>query len=456
MVRWTPRSFSIWIRALILVFLIFLTFSFWSPSQNAQPSRFYSSKSQKPESCPHSAITQKIVISVKTGATEAAAKIPTQMRTTLRCAEHVFFFSDLEQDVESGKYHLHDALDTISPSIMDNNRDFDFYKKQRELWRTQKNITSLQGTKHPTAKSDLAAWSLDKWKNIHILEKVWAPKPDMDWYIFIDADTYLIWSNLLTWLETLDPTSLSYYGSASTWNGIRYAHGGSGYIIPRALMYEMAVKQKGISAHWDTKLHDHCCGDIALSAALQEHGGVLEGRWPLISGESPSSMPYGPGTTEYRCWPAITMHHLTPDGMEEFVEFEELRHNKSTSLTHSEILQDFLLAKFPDSRSDWDNLASQAGDFGRTGGVFSDASSFDECTKLCEEDEKCFQYSFHEKRCSIGRSVRLGHAREADEDGDWESGWNKTRLVGWMKEQPPCGHVSFEGEDNYRGSRSYV
>lgn len=47
-------------------------------------------------------------MSVKTGATEAAAKVPTQMQTALRCVKNVFLFSDLEQDI--GEYHLYDAL----------------------------------------------------------------------------------------------------------------------------------------------------------------------------------------------------------------------------------------------------------------------------------------------------------------------------------------------------------
>lgn len=330
MVRWAPRSFSIWIRALILAVFL-LAFSLFSPRQTRQSHSFFSGKSSKPESCAQSPLARNIVISVKTGATEAAAKIPIQMRTTLRCAENVFIFSDLEQDLEQGQYHLYDALDTVPASIVDNNADFEFYRKQRELWQTQKNITSLQGFKHPKSMNDLAAWSLDKWKNIHMLEKTWALMPDMDWYIFIDADTYIVWSNLLVWLETLDPTKKSYYGSAVTWGGIRFAHGGSGYILPRSMMYELAVKQNGTAAHWDTKLHEHCCGDVALSAALQEHGGVLEGRWPLVSGEAPWTMPFGPGTTEYRCWPTMTMHHVTPAGMEEFLDYEERRSNKSVS-----------------------------------------------------------------------------------------------------------------------------
>lgn len=68
--------------------------------------------------------------------------------------------------------------------------------------------------------------------------------------------------------------------------------------------------------------------------------------------------------------------------------------------------------------------------------------------KACEEDEKCFQYSFHGQKCSIGRSVRLGHAKVADGEGIWQSGWNKSRLAQWSKEQPSCNNITFEGEDN--------
>jgi hypothetical protein len=60
------------------------------------------------ESYPVSNSAQRIVVSAKTGATEAAAKIPMQMQTTLKCAKNVFLLSGLEQDI--GEYHLHDAL----------------------------------------------------------------------------------------------------------------------------------------------------------------------------------------------------------------------------------------------------------------------------------------------------------------------------------------------------------
>lgn len=58
--------------------------------------------------CSTSAAANRVVVSVKTGGTEASLKVPSQMQTTMRCIENILLFSDLEQDIE--KYHLHDAL----------------------------------------------------------------------------------------------------------------------------------------------------------------------------------------------------------------------------------------------------------------------------------------------------------------------------------------------------------
>jgi hypothetical protein len=99
-------------------------------------------------------------------------------------------------------------------------------------------------------------------------------------------------------------------------------------------------------------------------------------------------------------------------------------------------------------RESWDNLASDPGEFGKTGGVSIHAATFTECTQACEADPNCFQYAHHGSTCHIGMSVRLGHEREADEDGMWESGWNLIRLREWMAVQPPCDQITFPVQDS--------
>ena len=58
--------------------------------------------------CNNPAIADEVVVVVKTGATEAYTKLPTQLLTSLRCVPNLLLVSDLEQDISG--YHLHDVL----------------------------------------------------------------------------------------------------------------------------------------------------------------------------------------------------------------------------------------------------------------------------------------------------------------------------------------------------------
>lgn len=228
------------LRISLLAFLLILAY-YLLPFSAETRERGTSSQAELPEyslkyptnseSCVET--SQKVVVSIKTGASEAVEKIPAQMQTTLRCAKDVFFFSDLEQDLR--QFHLYDALDTVPASVADSNPDFDFYREQYELWRTEGDVSASNGAKNPDA------WTLDKYKFIHSLEKTWALKPDMDWYVLIDADTYIFWDNLLQWLGTMDPTKKSYFGSEVVISGDRFAHGGSGIVLSKAAIYDIVV-----------------------------------------------------------------------------------------------------------------------------------------------------------------------------------------------------------------------
>lgn len=111
----------------------------------------------------------QIVITVKTGATEALEKIPTQLRTALRCAPHVYFFSDMNQTIGATK--IHDALDTIPNDVKEGNTDFDIYRKQYELQDPDLINSTLRDFRDPRFPDSRASWTLDKYKNIHIVEK---------------------------------------------------------------------------------------------------------------------------------------------------------------------------------------------------------------------------------------------------------------------------------------------
>lgn len=183
----------------------------------------------------------KIAISIKTGATESRNKVPTQLMTFLRCVPDVMLYSDLTQRV--GSHTEIDVLESFSDASILGNPDFDLYRKQKEyaeqgreteLGKLGKIPITVENWRTPNKS---AAWGLDKYKFLHMIQQAWDCQPDKDWYVFIEADTYLSISNLLRFLDTQDPREKLYFG-----NGIRmwehetplnFAHGG--YVILRKL-----------------------------------------------------------------------------------------------------------------------------------------------------------------------------------------------------------------------------
>ena len=220
--RWPSRSPVVWLRTGVFGTLVLLAYFFLSRHDDRSKASFRTpTNSQSSDFCQSLGPRDNVVVAVKTGATEAADKIPGQVQTVLRCAKHILFFSDLEQDI--GKYHLYDSLDNVSATVVESNVDFKFYQKQSQVWRDEHSISAVKGAKNPEKPTDLAAWTLDKYKNIHIVEKTWAAKPGMDWYLFIDADTYVLWPNMLKWLAGMDPNKKFYSGSEVSISGTRFA-----------------------------------------------------------------------------------------------------------------------------------------------------------------------------------------------------------------------------------------
>ncbi|KAL2065533.1 hypothetical protein VTL71DRAFT_3203 [Oculimacula yallundae] len=374
----------------------------------------------------------RIVITVKTGATEASKKIPTQLRTSLRCAPHVYVFSDMAQTI--GETQVYDSLDTIDPSIMDVNTDFEIYRKQQELHDPSKIMTELSDMRDSRMKDDLAAWTLDKYKNMHIVEKVWSLKPEMEWYLHIDADTYVIWSSLITWIQRLDPSKKSYMGSLALINELPFAHGGSGYLMSREAMRTFAVTNNGTAAKWDSKMHDECCGDWVLAQVLKEQKMELKNSWPTINGETQSTIPFA---EDHWCQPLVTLHHISPPEAEQLGSFEAKRKDRSTPVTYEELFKSLISDLIPSSPlKDWDNLSKDS--------TIPDIASAEACTHACQANKECLQSRYDGAECSIGtKHFAFGKKREPKDGKRWESSWNKTRIAEWVARQKPCGEVNF-------------
>ncbi|KAI1135815.1 glycosyltransferase family 31 protein [Hypoxylon sp. FL0543] len=413
-------------------------------------------------SCDSFPDTSNILVVVKTGASESYAKIPTQLVTILSCVPDFLIFSDMEQDIAG--YHVYDSLDNVLPGVSAQSPDFDLYRRQKHCVVDQQSCSVDN-----EASKRLNSWTLDKYKNVHIAEKTYKLRPNYEWYLFIDADTYVLWNNLVQWLSKLEApaTKRHYIGSISLLNDFRFAHGGSGYILSQATMQEFVGNHSGIANHYDKRAQESCCGDYVLALALNETIGIgVEHAWPTINGEKPYTIPYGP--REW-CHPIVTMHHLDPEEISSFWRFEKRFYESQTFprpiIRFKDVYEEFVEPKLLPERYDWDNLSEdvlyldpnhperftqeeKAKDHTKKllkqfhiPAVERDAyKSFKHCSLLCSSLRKCFQFSYHNGACAYNKSFRLGRlTKKTDKKEErWISGWKQRQICDWADEHRDC------------------
>lgn len=158
--------------------------------------------------------------------------------------------------------------------------------------------------------------------------------------------SYILWDNMFRFLDTLDPETPLYIGSASPGRidgrreqGTLFANGGPGYILSRGAMKKLLHRRVGptgtyIDPAFSEKFRylatdAECCGDSILGFAAWELGIILQGYYPLFTPYNLKGLPYNDG---HWCHPLITMHKVSPANMVKLWkwEFQHRRHGVSS------------------------------------------------------------------------------------------------------------------------------
>jgi len=264
--------------------------------------------------CAHLPGIESIFIVLKTGATESQKKLPIHFRTLLKCVSSYVLVSDLDERVEG--HPVLDVLANVSSDIVQNNKDFILYKELLRYQQESLNISDLVDTPDKVKM----AWNLDKWKFLPMMTKAYQTRNDAKWYLFIEADTYIVLSTLLIWLNKLTSEKPWYIGGQSWIAGHIFAHGGTGYVISNPAMKlltdMLAIKKKEMeeltSAEW--------AGDLVLAKALEQVGVDLTPSWPIFQGETPYSLDY---TERHFCFPVVSYHHVDAEWIQRLWDFEQ-------------------------------------------------------------------------------------------------------------------------------------
>lgn len=276
-----------------------------------------------------------VLVILKTGAMESHKKLPIHFKTTLRCIPHWRVFSDLEEDIEG--YRVHDVLDEIDDGVKKSAEEFRLYDMIQQ-WHTRGRI--------PSAVDEVLykqAWNLDKWKFLPMVKKALETRPNSKWYFFMEADTSLIWSNLLLYLSRLNPEEPHYIGElsicplcrcphsesgqlmirqgAQSWIGnTELAYAGSGFIISNKALRMVVEEYTSNVPQYNELTRNEWAGDIVLAKAMKNQGIYPTRSFPILQRETPFTLDY---TERHWCFPVVSYYHMTPDWIQAMWDYEQ-------------------------------------------------------------------------------------------------------------------------------------
>jgi hypothetical protein len=268
------------------------------------------------------------VVVIKTGATELQQKLPVHLETTFRCFPNRLILSDLEENFKG--QHIVDTLRWTTPDVRTSNPDFELWRRMHKGGRgaiKPEEIYEPGFTKEKagTAKPNNPGWRLDKWKYIPMLNETLQAYPRKNWYIFMEADTYIVWSTLLAWLNSLSPEDPHYIGAQMQIEDVVFAYGGSGIVMSRKSI-EMAVQNfNEAQRHWEWETQGHWAGDYMLGRLMKDTGSRLTWAWPIFQGLVPGAIHYSQEDYYKRlwCYPTVSYHHMSPEEIEDLWNWEQ-------------------------------------------------------------------------------------------------------------------------------------
>ncbi|KAH0544727.1 hypothetical protein GP486_008497, partial [Trichoglossum hirsutum] len=334
---------------------------------------------------------EDVELIIKTGATELFDKLPVHFVTTLTHVPHFTIFSDVDQKL--GDYFIHDSLVGYSNSTKQTSEAFKLY---RELLSDK---TLRQDPKRLKLKG---GWDLDKYKFTYTLSKVFEMRPNAKWYMFIEADTYIMWPNFLRWLKDKDHTKPSYYGSPAAFKDVTFGHGGTGYLVSKAAMEMVMGRSPDIVKSYEYETSTSCCGDHVIGKVFIDHGIELTRASPSFNGEPPYLVAFA---EDRWCEPVVTFHHMLPTDVEDMWEYERENATANSDILFVDIFDHFVKPYLMEERDGWDN-GSEAEQWDDV--EFKDNLTFADCKMACEADNDCWQFMFKKNSCKTSHNLKGG------------------------------------------------
>lgn len=291
-----------------------------------------------------------VLIVLRTSKAELQKKLPAHLTTLFSCAPNVAIYSDHAGTLAGTKIPITDALSAVSPLTRRKNPEFREYDKM--------------ASDQVYISSTAAAAELDKWKFLPMVYNSFQTAPSHRFYLFLEADTSITWTNLLQWLDRLDSRIHYYAGvpsppSSAKDSKPRFAQSAPGILLSWGALRRYAKSyEERYAAEWEPYVGTENNGAASLGNAMAESNVEYLSSTPVLQPETPSTMEW---SERHWCAPVVSWVGVDAeeaDSLQRARDKWTAKHGWDTPFLARDVFEEVLLPQLSKLRTDWDNGAA--------------------------------------------------------------------------------------------------
>ena len=152
-------------------------------------------------------LLEDIQVVLKTGHGVLESRVHPQLHAGLSCIDNLLFFSDITETFDGRE--LVDVIADTPQHLIDATEQLEPYRQLRQC------IANDDIADCGDAITPKDGWRIDKFKFLPSILRAWEMRPERKWYVFLEADTYMVWDTVFRLLEEFEADEPHYFGSPS-------------------------------------------------------------------------------------------------------------------------------------------------------------------------------------------------------------------------------------------------
>jgi hypothetical protein len=294
-----------------------------------------------------------------------------------------------------------------------------------------------------------------------MIYKAYKLRPQSRFYVVLETDSSLSWTNLIQWTQRLDYRIPYYAGAPLQYGTLKFAQHNPAILLSNGALKQFAKAYDELyEEEWEKRVDRECCGDIILSSTMGDANVELYKAFPQFQAEDPASVGW---PRERWCTPAVGWHNMTKGKIEEAWKFEKnwtKTYGWEKPILMGDAFAGLIKPRLNGTREEWDNdsqgtkivrpQSKTPSDkeskewFKLDEDIRAAVTSWESCQNVCEQLRDCQQWKYAKKgagECHLGKNIKLGWKAPKKEKGElWISGWIAERIHNttreWECEEP--------------------